>query len=159
MACNGYEISRMEYVIHPLSVYRKKVSCCDSILMTDSTTDLTARSLKDAAEAAMEKGDAGYAGSLLDQALEKLKAEGQLSALYAQVAVARADLFWGAQDLEAASELYQQALELFEKEFGTNSEVVGICVRNLGEICGEKGDAMRAKHYKNRWQEIIGRQP
>jgi tetratricopeptide (TPR) repeat protein len=158
MGCNGNEISLEDDPDSPAFGISEGADLLDSIDMTESSPDLTPRSLKDAAEVAIEQGDAGKAGSLLEQALESMRSGNHRDGFYAQVAIARADLYWGAQDLESASALYLEALEILESEFGEKSEVVAICVRNLGEIYKDQGDATRASHFKKRWQHIMGRQ-
>jgi hypothetical protein len=157
MSCNGNEISLQVEAIHANAVYRIAGHSCDSSVMTESSIDGSARTLKEAAEAALQLADACSARTLLDRALA-LYADSPKGPIYAQVAIARADIHWSAQELKAASDFYCEALRLLVSEFGEESDVVGICLRNLSEIYREQGDSLQAKQYKKRWQEIMRRQ-
>jgi tetratricopeptide (TPR) repeat protein len=154
--CKRIKIRRLVDRIHAVSVYRIPRCICNSNDMFNSFTDVNARTLKEAAEAALQLGDSDSAGTLLDRALNLYEIEPK-GCSYAQIAIARGDLYWSAQQLQAARELYTQALTSLTAEFGEQSEVVGICLRNLSEICREQGDSLLAKQYKKRWQEIMCR--
>jgi tetratricopeptide (TPR) repeat protein len=129
---------------HTLAVYRNLPPFCNPRIMTSS--DAPASVWKEAAESALARGDIETAAELLDKALAWFEGR-QKSALYAYVAVARADVYWNLRDLEA--------LPWREAEHGSESRVVGICLRNLAEISSEAGDKRRATRFLKKSQNIL----
>jgi tetratricopeptide (TPR) repeat protein len=150
--CERPEITLVDDSNHTLAVYRNLPPFCNPRIMTSS--DAPASVWKEAAESALARGDIETAAELLDKALAWFEGR-QKSALYAYVAVARADVYWNLRDLENAQRMYLEALPLLEAEHGSESRVVGICLRNLAEISSEAGDKRRATRFLKKSQNIL----
>lgn len=159
MTCKGKQITQEDDRIHAKWVFHKTHKVCNARSMCGSEEHRTVKDLKEAAEAALMRGDSAEAADLLDSALTLMSSTGEKNPLRAQIAVTRADLYWDAGDLAQASTMYQEVLEWLESEFGMDADVVAICLRNLSEISQEQGDSVRAKFYNRRWREIIGSGP
>lgn len=156
MTCNGNEIHPVKPMIHAKWVFTRNLTLCNAKSMRGSEDIRTVEDLKQSAEAALSRGDHSQAAELLDLALVSLEAAGEKKQLRAQIAIVRADLYWEMGNLERAAALYGEVLLWLESEYGIDSDVVAICLRNLSEISLEKGDDVRAKFYSRRWREIIG---
>jgi tetratricopeptide (TPR) repeat protein len=156
MTCKGNEIHQGDEGIHAKWVFPKMPKLCNARSMCGSEDNRTVKELKESAESALMRGDSQRAAQLLDAALAALDSSGEKNPLRAQIAVTRADLYWDMGDLQKAAGMYEEVLSWLESEYGTESEVVAICLRNLSEISQEQGDTVRAKFYNRRWREIIG---
>lgn len=107
-----------------------------------------------AAEAASKRGEKSRAEALYKQSLElgtRLGEQNHVTSL-----IHLADFYAGGGEFQLAEPLFRQAVDIFEKAFGTRNFIGAMCLRSLGEVLEAQGKDAEAQTVKGRAMEILG---
>ena len=107
-----------------------------------------------AAETASKRGEKSRAELLYKQALalaSLLSEQNHVTSL-----IHLADFYASGQEFHLAEPLFRQAVDIYERTFGSRNFIGAMCLRSLSEVLEAQGKSVEAETVKVKAMEILG---